>query len=168
MPDPAQLNAFFIRHAHERPPPVPTTSLNFFPNSTSQNLDYLSPTGNAYIYNLPSRESQLLNNPYPHPLPKTRNMAFKFGRSSGSTSSSSSPAMFFVNLLIRFIQFVFAIAVIGLYGTDISNARKGHEHQDSRWIYAEVVAALSAITCLVFMVPGLKSYIAFGWDLVLL
>ena len=76
--------------------------------------------------------------------------------------------MFFVNLLIRFIQFVFAIAVIGLYGTDISNARKGHEHQDSRWIYAEVVAALSAITCLVFMVPGLKSYIAFGWDLVLL
>ena len=91
-------------------------------------------------------------------------MAFKFGGSSSSTSSTS----FIINAVLRFIQFVFAIAVIGLYGTDISNARKGHEHQDSRWIYAEVVAALSALTCLVYMIPAFKSYIAFGWDLILL
>ena len=92
-------------------------------------------------------------------------MAFKFSR---STSASSSSTTFIINAVLRFLQFVFAIAVIGLYGTDIGNARKGHEHQDSRWIYAEVVAALSALTCLVFMVPGLKSYVAFGWDFILL
>lgn len=92
-------------------------------------------------------------------------MPFSFG---GSSSSAGSSTAFIVNAVLRFVQFVFAIAVIGLYGTDISNARKGHEHQDSRWIYAMVVAALSAITCLVFVIPKLKSYIAFAWDLVLL
>lgn len=90
-------------------------------------------------------------------------MPFSFG-----SSSSGSPVGFIINAVLRFLQFVFAITVIGLYGTDISNARKGHEHQDSRWIYAIVVAVLSAITCLVFVIPKLKSYLAFGWDLVLL
>lgn len=92
-----------------------------------------------------------------------RKMPFSFG-----ASSSGSPVGFIINAVLRFLQFVFAIAVIGLYATDISNARKGHEHQDSRWVYAVVVAVLSAITCLVFVVPKLKSYLAFGWDLVLL
>ncbi len=90
-------------------------------------------------------------------------MPFSFG-----SSSSGSSVAFIINAVLRFLQFVFAIAVIGLYGTDISNARKGHEHQDSRWVYAMVVATLSAITCLVFVIPKLKSYLAFAWDLVLL
>lgn len=35
---------------------------------------------------------------------------------------------------IRFFQFVFAIAVIGLYGQDVDKARKTGFSQDARWV----------------------------------
>ena len=35
---------------------------------------------------------------------------------------------------IRFLQFVFGIAVIGLYGQDVDSARKAGDAQDSRWV----------------------------------
>jgi len=72
------------------------------------------------------------------------------------------------NLVLRFLQFVFAIAVIGLYATDINDSRKSGAHSDSRWVYAVVVATLSAITAMVYSVPKLQSWYAFGWDIVLL
>lgn len=97
----------------------------------------------------------------------------KFGRSStagtSSSYSSSLPVPFTIaNLVLRFFQFIFAITVIGLYGTDLSQARKVGVHSDSRWVYAVVVGALSAITALVFAVPVFRSYWAFGWDAILL
>lgn len=94
---------------------------------------------------------------------------FKFKPSSSTTSSSSIPTpLTIANLVLRFLQFVFALTVIGLYGTDLNHARKNGLKSDSRWVYAEVVAVLSALTALVFAVPGLRSYWAFGWDGVLL
>ena len=95
---------------------------------------------------------------------------FKLQRSSAATSSSSSTPTFLniTNIVLRFLQFVFAITVCGLYGTDLHNARKMEVEADSRWIYAEVVGGLSAVTALVFAAPFLKSYWLFAWDGVLL
>lgn len=97
-------------------------------------------------------------------------MAFsRFNKKPSSTVSSSQPQLLVItNLVLRFLQFIFAVAVLGLYGTELSNARKNHTGDYSKWVYAEVVGVLSAVTCLVYVLPKLKSYWAFGWDLVLL
>jgi len=99
-------------------------------------------------------------------------MAFsRFNKKPSSTVSTSSTTPFpllILNLVLRFLQLAFAIAVIGLYATDLSNARKQHKYQDSKWIYAVVVATLSAFTSLVYVVPMVKWAWGFGWDLILL
>ena len=58
--------------------------------------------------------------------------------------------------------------MIGLYTTDIKNARKDSKGADSKWTYAVVVGALSAVTALVYVIPKVKSHWAFGWDVCLL
>ncbi|KAL9629653.1 MAG: hypothetical protein Q9164_006784, partial [Protoblastenia rupestris] len=82
-------------------------------------------------------------------------MAFKrFNARPTSTTSVSSSTPFpllAINLTLRFLQFIFAIAVIGLYATDINNARKDSKGADSKWTYAVVVGALSAVTALVIL-----------------
>lgn len=93
------------------------------------------------------------------------------GRSRFKKSSSSSPSPFPLlvsNWILRFLQFVFAIAVIGLYAQDLKNAHHEHKYTDSKWAYAVAVGTLSAFTCLVYVIPKVPSYWAFGWDLVLL
>jgi len=99
-------------------------------------------------------------------------MAFsRFNKKPTSTVGSSSSTPFpilILNLVLRFLQFVFAITVCGLYGTDLNNAHKEHRYTDSKWAYAVVVGALSAVTAVVYVVPKIKSYWAFGWDVVLL
>ncbi|KAK2748907.1 hypothetical protein FQN57_007190 [Myotisia sp. PD_48] len=52
---------------------------------------------------------------------------------------------------IRFLQFVFGIAVIGLYAQDVHRTQKKGGSQDSKWIYATVVGSLSAIVALVYV-----------------
>ncbi len=39
-----------------------------------------------------------------------------------------------IHAILRFLQFVFAITVAGLYGTDIDRARKNGGGGDSRWV----------------------------------
>ncbi|KAI9860548.1 MAG: hypothetical protein M1824_003073 [Vezdaea acicularis] len=68
---------------------------------------------------------------------------------------------------IRLLQFVMGLAVVGLYGTDLNNARLHGIYADPKWTYATVISALSAITCTIYFVPLVKSYIAFGWDALL-
>ncbi|KAH7063131.1 hypothetical protein B0J12DRAFT_562847 [Macrophomina phaseolina] len=70
-------------------------------------------------------------------------------------------------VLLRLLQFVLALTVCGLYGVDLDNARKAHAYADSKWVYAEVTAGLSAITCLVYLVPMVHSLFFFAWDWVL-
>ena len=97
-------------------------------------------------------------------------MAFKsFHAKPSSTISSGTPLpLLILNSVLRFFQFVLAITVCGLYGVDLNAARKEDKYVDSKWAYAEVVGALSAVTALVYVIPKLKSYYAFGWDLILL
>ncbi|CAF9930193.1 MAG: hypothetical protein ALECFALPRED_004548, partial [Alectoria fallacina] len=98
-------------------------------------------------------------------------MAFsRFNKKPSSTVSSSSSQplpLLITNLTLRFLQLIFAVAVLGLYGTELSNARKNHTGDYSKWVYAEVVGVLSAVTCLVYVLPKVKSWWAFGWDLIL-
>jgi len=74
---------------------------------------------------------------------------------------------FIVHSVVRFFQFIFAITILALYGVDITNQRHANGHADGRWVYGLVVALLSAITALIFMVPFFKTYKAFGWDVLL-
>ncbi len=97
-------------------------------------------------------------------------MAFKsFHAKPSSTISTSTPfPLLILNWVLRFFQFVLAITVCGLYGVDLNAAHKEDKYVDSKWAYAVAVGALSAVTALVYVVPKLKSYYAFGWDLILL
>lgn len=52
--------------------------------------------------------------------------------------------------VLRILQFIFAILVAGLYGVDLAHFTKVNAHADAEWIYAEFVAAVSAIICVIF------------------
>lgn len=56
-------------------------------------------------------------------------MAFK-----DALGSSGGFVGWVIHAILRFLQFIFAITVAGLYGTDIDNARKHGEGGDSRWV----------------------------------
>ncbi|OJD31354.1 uncharacterized protein BKCO1_4900038 [Diplodia corticola] len=70
-------------------------------------------------------------------------------------------------VLLRFLQFVLALTVCGLYGVDLDAARQAHAYADSKWVYAEVVAGLAALTTLAYLLPMVKSLFFFAWDWVL-
>ena len=84
-----------------------------------------------------------------------------------STSNSLPFPLLILNYILRFSQLVLALTVCGLYGTDLNAARKVHAYADGKWVYAVVVASLSAVTAVIYMVPRVKSYMAFGWDVIL-
>lgn len=52
---------------------------------------------------------------------------------SGSTSSGSLVGLI-LQLILRALQFVLALAVAGLYGTDLNNARKHNIGGDPKWV----------------------------------
>lgn len=69
---------------------------------------------------------------------------------------------------IHVVQFALALTVCGLYGVDLSRARKNGAHADSKWVYAEVVGALSAVTAVLYLVPFiLRFWLVWAWNLVL-
>ncbi|KAI0187952.1 hypothetical protein EV127DRAFT_368555 [Xylaria flabelliformis] len=60
--------------------------------------------------------------------------------------------------ILHFVQFVLAITVIGLYGTDLDRARQAGVYIDGKWVYAIVVASLSAVTAILYFVPFLLRF----------
>ena len=82
-------------------------------------------------------------------------------------SSSGGVAGAAIRLVLRLFQFILALTVAGLYGVDLQHGDQADVKPDGKWVYAEVVAAMSAITCLIYGIPFFKSYWAFGWDWVL-
>ncbi|KAL8772740.1 MAG: hypothetical protein Q9209_002085 [Squamulea sp. 1 TL-2023] len=94
-------------------------------------------------------------------------MAFnraKFSRSSGSSSSGSLLSKLPLWVL-RFLQFVFAITVIGLYAQDLRAASKVHSYSDTKWGYAVAVGVIGAVSSLLLAWPRLSMW-GWGWDLV--
>lgn len=39
-----------------------------------------------------------------------------------------------INLVVRFLQIVFALAVVGLYAQDLNKAEKVDRYSDSKWV----------------------------------
>lgn len=59
---------------------------------------------------------------------------------------------------------VLAAVAAGLYGADLNDGRAG----DGRWVYAVVVAVLSALTALLYLLPFVLRFMAVWiWDFVL-
>lgn len=85
----------------------------------------------------------------------------------GDRSSSGGVFGALIRLVLRFFQFVLAITVAGLYGVDLHRAREVGAYTDGKWVYAEVVAGLAAVTVLIYGIPFFKSYWAFAWDWIL-
>jgi hypothetical protein len=69
---------------------------------------------------------------------------------------------------LRTLQFVFAVTVAALYGVDLAQATKTENHAHAEWIYAESVAALSALTCIVHCFFTVTQVAWSAWDGVLL
>ncbi|KAF2485107.1 hypothetical protein BDY17DRAFT_321975 [Neohortaea acidophila] len=95
--------------------------------------------------------------------------------SIGHRSSSGGITGALLRLVLRLFQFVLALTVAGLYGIDLHHAHEWDQQHppsqqvgaDPKWVYAEVVAGLSAVACIVYGLPFFKSYWAFAWDWVL-
>ncbi|KAF2200762.1 hypothetical protein GQ43DRAFT_449282 [Delitschia confertaspora ATCC 74209] len=72
-----------------------------------------------------------------------------------------------LRLTARLLQFVLALTVCGLYGTDLDAAHKAHVYADSKWVYAVTVAGLSAISSIVLALSSFKTWFFSWWDGVL-
>ncbi|KAK3695618.1 hypothetical protein B0T22DRAFT_367577 [Podospora appendiculata] len=64
--------------------------------------------------------------------------------------------------ILHVFQFILAVTVCALYGVDLDRARKADKYADGRWVYAEVVGGLSALTALLFCIPFVLRF-AFVW-----
>ncbi|KAI4104622.1 MAG: hypothetical protein L6R37_003143 [Teloschistes peruensis] len=92
-------------------------------------------------------------------------MAFpKFSRSSSSSPSGGLLSRIPLWVL-RFLQFVFAITVIGLYAQDLRKASEQRKYSDSKWGYATAVGTIGAVSSLVLLWPALSMW-GWGWDLI--
>jgi hypothetical protein len=70
--------------------------------------------------------------------------------------------------LLHLAQFALAIAVCALYGIDLDRARKAHVHADGKWVYAVVVAGLSALTSILYCIPTILRFaLVWVWNLIL-
>ncbi|KNG84580.1 hypothetical protein ANOM_007895 [Aspergillus nomiae NRRL 13137] len=57
-------------------------------------------------------------------------------------------------LLLHFLELVFGLTVVGLYGRDVRAAHKNGDAQNAKWVYALVTGALGAGTGLVYLGYG--------------
>ena len=98
-------------------------------------------------------------------------MAFRY-----TSTPKSGPRGFsapnLASIALRFLQTVFALAVIGLYAQDLRRAAQQHKYADSKWVFAVATASLSAATGIVVGAlvawAGFASVsIIFPWDGVL-
>ncbi|KAJ8131297.1 hypothetical protein O1611_g2329 [Lasiodiplodia mahajangana] len=55
--------------------------------------------------------------------------------------------------ILHCFQFVLAVTVIGLYGTDLDRSQKRGNYTDGKWVYAIVVASLAAVTAILYLIP---------------
>lgn len=69
--------------------------------------------------------------------------------------------------MVRFLQFVLAVTVAGMYGSRIQAEHQAGGHASSQWTFAVVVGGIAAITAVVYQLPLVKSHIFFAWDCIL-
>ncbi|PVH84849.1 hypothetical protein DL98DRAFT_484721, partial [Cadophora sp. DSE1049] len=49
---------------------------------------------------------------------------------------------------MRTLQFIFAVTIIGIYSPDLTHSTSIHTAAPSEWIFVDVAACLSALTCI--------------------
>jgi hypothetical protein len=69
-----------------------------------------------------------------------------------------------VRTSLRTLQFVFALIACGLYAPDLKASTLNSPTADSSWVYAEVVAGLAIITCIVHCFITVKRVLWTLWD----
>ncbi|KAK1769000.1 hypothetical protein QBC33DRAFT_513905 [Phialemonium atrogriseum] len=70
--------------------------------------------------------------------------------------------------VLHFFQFILAVTVCALYGVDLHRASSEGGHHDGKWIYAEVVGGLSALTALLYFIPFIIRFAAVWiWNAIL-
>ncbi|KAI9373546.1 hypothetical protein BJX61DRAFT_541607 [Aspergillus egyptiacus] len=119
-----------------------------------------------------SRPSQDEPPPYsPPPIPETPNISESTpSLENTAKDDNQNPAiyrLFPLHTVLRILQFLLAITISALYGVDLRHATKAHVPAPSEWIYAEVVACLSAITCIVHCAVTTSRVWSCIWDVVL-
>ncbi|KNG88311.1 hypothetical protein ANOM_002511 [Aspergillus nomiae NRRL 13137] len=68
---------------------------------------------------------------------------------------------------LRTLQFVFAIVIAGLYGVDLAHTTAINARAPSQWVYAEFVAAVTALTCIVHCFVTVTHVAWSVWDFML-
>ena len=81
--------------------------------------------------------------------------------------SNSSAREVIVRAALRTLQLVFAVVVAALYGVDLQGATQDSTSPPASWIYAEVAAALSILTCAAHCFFTVKRVAWVMWDFVL-
>ncbi|KAI0446944.1 hypothetical protein F4803DRAFT_423779 [Xylaria telfairii] len=98
---------------------------------------------------------------------KLGSVATKFGK------GAITKPLYIYETWLRFVgrglQLIFALTVVGLYGSRVSSDHSHDRTQAVQWVYAVFVASLSAITAVVFAIPQpfVKTARLFAWDFVL-
>ncbi|GAP85784.1 putative uracil phosphoribosyltransferase protein [Rosellinia necatrix] len=98
---------------------------------------------------------------------KLGSFASKFGK--GAITKPIYIYETWLRLIGRGLQLIFALVVVGLYGSRVSSDHRHERTQAVQWVFALVVAALSAVTAIVFAVPQpfVRTARLFAWDFVL-
>lgn len=101
----------------------------------------------------------------------------------------STSISYFIFSGLHFVCFALALTVCGLYGKDLNNANHLAKYADSKWVsvvvadlqeapcdadwpqvYAVVVGAMSAVTCVIYFIPFVlrkAGIIAAAWSFIL-
>ncbi|KAI6881445.1 hypothetical protein KC363_g1241 [Hortaea werneckii] len=68
---------------------------------------------------------------------------------------------------LRVLQFIFAITIAGIYGADLKRVSNQQESAQTEWVYAEVAAGLTILTCIVHCFVTIKRVFWVFWDFIL-
>ncbi|ODM20779.1 hypothetical protein SI65_03832 [Aspergillus cristatus] len=82
----------------------------------------------------------------------TTTQMFSLDNASGTNTSTRNPFKTILDFLLRLLQFALGLAVVGLYGQDLSGTSSSNKGIDGRWLYAVIVGALSSVTALLYLI----------------
>lgn len=88
-------------------------------------------------------------------------MGIDFGTPSGGMTH------FIGKIIIRSLQFLMAIVTAGLYSVHLDAQHKAGDPYDGQFVFAVVIAAVSALTTVIYGIPLVKSHVLWVWDAVL-
>ncbi|OQD73373.1 hypothetical protein PENDEC_c015G00310 [Penicillium decumbens] len=122
-------------------------------------------------------ESIYPQNPQSYPMEYPPNLAPGSNISYPRKTSPKRKALPMLISALRFFQFVFGLAVIGLYGQDVQHDHAKHTWS-AKWVFALIVGFLATLTAMIYMIvpflrratyspgPALRAPM-FAWEFVL-